>query len=502
MEEMIIMSAAQNDTVSPMLDAEAEIENLAQEALKPEFQLQISADKMTAYLRVTPAYAGQSVSYDDVIAYLAENKITYGICENEIKTFCEAGKFYSELICAVGEPCQDETNGNIEYLFERDSDLKPKEREDGTVDFRDLGLVKNVTKGEVLCRVILPIPGKDGKNIFNEIVHHIKGKIPALPYGTNTVVSEDGLSLLAETDGCIEFTKTNVNVNEVFVVHGDVDSASGNINAIGSVIIQGDVREGFFVKAGKDITIRGMVEGAAIEAKGSISISKGMSGMGKGILRAGENIVGKYFENASIFTQHDLYADVLMNCRAVVGDSIIMKGAKALIIGGMYQAGKKIYAKTIGSSSRTITSVIISSKELTSMLASNKEEESQAELESKLSKATAALETFQQQFAVLAKQLSGQDDAQKSNMLIKAALIKKNRLSREVEDLKSKLKTVSELKNSLVDYKIIGTRIIYSGTKITIGPHIMNLNDDYSNSKFYAVSQNIVIAPILSSDTL
>jgi uncharacterized protein (DUF342 family) len=168
----------------------------------------------------------------------------------------------------------------------------------------------------------------------------------------------------------------------------------------------------------------------------------------------------------------------------------------------MYQAGKKIYAKTIGSSSRTITSVIISSKELTSMLASNKEEESQAELESKLSKATAALETFQQQFAVLAKQLSGQDDAQKSNMLIKAALIKKNRLSREVEDLKSKLKTVSELKNSLVDYKIIGTRIIYSGTKITIGPHIMNLNDDYSNSKFYAVSQNIVIAPILSSDTL
>lgn len=496
------MSAAQNEELSPVQASESKAEATVQKESKPEFQLQISPDKMTAYLRIKPSYEGQAVSCDDVLAFLAQNQITYGICEDEIKSFCEAGKFYLELICAKGEPCRDETDGYIECLFEKSRELKPKEREDGTVDFRELGLVKNIAKGEVLCRIIPPEPGKDGINIFNQTVPCLKGKLPHLPSGSNTIVSEDGFSLLANTDGCVEFTKTAINVNDVFIVHGDVDGTSGNINALGSVIVQGDVREGFFVKAGKDVVVRGMVEGAAIEAKGSISISKGMSGMGKGILRAGGDVVGKYFENATIFSQNDIYADVLMNCRAIAGNSIIMKGAKALILGGIYQAGNKIFAKTIGSPSHTATAVSISSQELTAMLAAHKNKADSTELEDKLSKATAALETFRQQFAVLKKQLSEMDqqDSQRNGMLIKAGIVKQSRLAQEVEALKIELKDASELKNKLVDYKVIGTNIIYSGTKMTIGPHTMNLNNDYSNSKFYAVLQNIVIAPVLSSD--
>jgi len=497
------MSIDAIDGATDLNAAASEQADPAQEELKPQFQLQISTDNMAAYLRVTPAYPDQIVLFDDIIEYLTQNEITYGVCEDAIRSFCQNKKFYSELICAKGDPPVDGTDGFIEYKFDHDTGLKPKEREDGTVDFRDLGLVKNISKGGVLCQMTPPKPGKDGMNIYNQIVPFVEGRRPTFPSGTNTVISEDGLSLLANVDGCIEFTKSTVNVSDVFIVRGDVDSASGNINAVGSVIVQGDVVEGFFVKAGKDISIRGMAEGATIEAKGTISISNGMNGMGKGILRAGGNVVGKYFENAIIFSDNDIYADVLMNCKVTVGGSIVLKGHKALMIGGSYQAAQKIFAKTIGSSSRTVTSVSISSKELTDMLVADKEEGT-AELENELLKAQTALKDFQEQFLILSKQVlfHGQNDAQKQGLLMKAATLKKSQLTEAVEVIKARLKKASEVKNNLTDYKIIGTNIVYAGTKMTIGPHTVNLNDDNSNTKFYATSEKIVLAPVLPSDIM
>jgi uncharacterized protein (DUF342 family) len=193
-----------------------------------------------------------------------------------------------------------------------------------------------------------------------------------------------------------------------------------------------------------------------------------------------------------------------MNCRVEVGGSIVLKGQKALMIGGSYQAAQKIYAKTIGSSSRTATAVSISSKELTSMLAADKAEESAVELENKLLKAQMALKDFQEQFATLSKQVSfnGQNDAQKESLLMKAAIVKKSQLTEAVEVIKAKLKKASEVKNNLTDYKIVGTNIVYAGTKMTIGPHTVNMDNDNSNTKFYATSEKIVLAPVLPSDVI
>ncbi len=496
------MSTNFNDDLTDMSTADSSQINAVQEELKPEFELQISTDNMAAYLRVKLAHSDQVVTFDDVSEFLTQSGITYGLCEDAIHTFCENKKFYSELICAKGIPPIDGTDGSIEYGFDTDTGLEPKEREDGTVDFRDLGLVKNITKGEVLCHIIPPEPGKDGMDVYNHIVPFVPGRFPVLPVGINTIASEDGLSLIANVDGCIESNHSTINVKDVFIVHGDVDSASGNINAIGSVVVQGDVREGFSIKAGKDVSIRGMAEGAMIEAKGSISISSGMNGMGKGTLRAGGNIIGKYFENANLFSENDIYADILMNCRATAGESIVLKGRKASLIGGSYLAGQRIFAKNIGTSSNTTTVASILSKELTSMLVPDKAEYTLDELQNKLLEAQKALQDFQEQFSNLTKQLaiSGKKDTQTGNLLMKSAIAKKGQFINAVELLKSEIKKASEVKNNLTDYKIVGSGIVYSGTKITIGPYTMNINDDYSNTKFYASTEKIVIAPVLPSD--
>lgn len=483
-------------------NADSSLNNAAPEEPKPEFQLQISRDNMVAYLRVKLARPDQTITFDEVIEFLKKSVITYGICEEAIRTFCKNNKFFSELICAKGIPPVNGIDGSIEYTFNKDTNFEPKQREDGTVDFRDLDLVKNIAKGESLCHITPATPGVDGMDVYNHVVPFLPGKLPVLPTGSNTTASEDGLNLTANVDGCIEFTRSAINVNEVFYVRGDVDISSGNINAIGSVVIQGDVREGFIVKAGKDVSIRGMVEGATIEAKGSISISKGMSGMGKGTLLAGGNIKGKYFENAILFSENDIYSDTLMNCRVKAGGSILLKGQKASLMGGSYQAAQRIFAKNIGTPSNTITTVSISSEELNAMLVADKAEFSIPQLEGKLVEAQSALQEYQEQFTNLTKQLamSGKSSTQTGSLLMKSAITKKGKLTEEVELLKAEIKKVSEVNTNLIDYKIVGAGIVYSGTKIIIGPYTINVNQDNSNTKFYVNTGEIVFAPVLPSD--
>lgn len=471
---------------------------------KPALSLQVSADNLTAYLRVKTSYSGQTVLYEDVIAFLEQNNITYGISDEYIHTYCDEGKYFKELICAKGLPPEDGEDGTIEYFFNTEKELKPKEREDGTVDFRDLGLVKNVSKGDVLCTITPPGEGKDGADVFGAPILCKPGRLPVLPFGSNTVVSEDGLSLIADADGCIEHLKDRININDVFIVRGSVNTASGNVHVNGSVIVQGDVLEGFSVISGQDITVRGMVEGATLEAKGNISLSNGMNGMGRGILKAGGNIVGKYFENATLQTDSDVYTDVLMNCNVTAGGSIILKGRKASLIGGSCEVSQRVVSKYIGTMNHTATKISVQSKLLSSILVVGDEADTYQALQQKLAQKEEELQEFQEQYTKLMQQISenGQMNSERGKLLIKSSVLKKSKMVESLEQLKSKVSNMEKEMANLIDFHIIGSGITYPGTKIVIGPFTYNVHNECSNTKFHADQNGVVLGPVLPSDKL
>lgn len=477
-----------------------------EEEPKPEFHLQIAKDNMRAYLRVKPAYAGQNIAPEQIYEYLKENGVVYGLCDEAIHTFCSQKRFYMELVCAEGTPPVHGVDGWIDFKFDTDPNLKPREREDGTVDYRDLGLVKNVSKDQVLCSIIPPQPGKDGTDVYGRTVPFRPGKYPSLPSGNNTYVSDDQLSLLASVDGSVEYNSKSdyINVNEVFIVRGDVDASSGNISATGSVIIQGDVREGFIVKSEKDISIRGMAEGAIIEAKGNISISNGMNGMGKGTLTAGGDIVGKYFENAKLFAGHNICADILMNSQAKAGDSIIMKGRRAALISGVYEAANRIYAKTIGTSGNIATRVSIQSPTIFSLLSDDLDVKSIDELNAMLEEVEKRLNEYQEKFSEITKQITQNDqkNTEQENQLVKAAILKKTKLTEAVNQIKKQIKEAQERNTSLMDFCVIGVGVVYPGTRITIGPYTLNMQSEYNNMRFYADQERVVFGPVLPSDEI
>lgn len=466
----------------------------------PEIELNVSTDRMTVYLRVKPAFPGQTVPGGFILDFLTKKGIVYGVLKDDIESFCTQKKYYAELVCARGLEPVDEEDARMEYRFRTDAETMPKQKEDGTVDFRELGLVQNVSKGDVLCRIVMPEKGRDGVDIYNHRVFYKRGRMPAFPSGSNTVISDDRLTLTAAIDGCIEYKKSVLNVNSLFVIRGDVDSASGNIDFRGSVTVQGDVREGFSVKAGGDIIVRGMVEGANMEAGGSITISNGMKGMGRGRLRAGGNITAKYFENVSMECGGDVYADVVMNSRVAAVGSVVLRGRQALLIGGKVKAGRQVYANSIGTDSSVRTEVMIESDRLQALLL--EEGESLSSLQTELNYARREEGSLRDQISEYTRALAAKKDMERIQILLKSAIMQKSKNAETVSVLDRKIREARERQESYMSFRVVGVRTVFSGTKITIGSFTQLLNNDYSYIKFYSDRENLKNGPLLPSDIL
>ena len=103
-------------------------------------------------------------------------------------------------------------------------------------------------------------------DVFGQPVRGRRGTMPPVPQGRNIVYSEDRDRLLAACEGNLTFRSGRFHVENVFTVSGNVDNSVGNINFTGSVVIHGDVLEGYSVKAKGDITVMGIVEGARLSA--------------------------------------------------------------------------------------------------------------------------------------------------------------------------------------------------------------------------------------------
>ena len=341
----------------------------------PELEVRVSKDNQEAFVSAKNVSPGQTVPEDAVKQALAAKGVVFGLLPDAIRSFC--ANPVQETLCAHGVTTQDEAEPEIRYLFQTEGTYAPQQREDGTVDFGSLGIVQNVKKGDVLCRIIPSAPGKDGTDVTGKVLAHKKARLPSFPTGHNTSVSEDRMELTAAADGCIEYRKNILNIEETFFVRGNVDGNSGNIVFCGTVIIQGDVSEGYTVKAGGDITVHGMVMGATLKAGGNITVSKGVNGMRGGSLTADGNITARYFQSAKVQSGCDVYADTIMSSSVQAGGNVIMRGPNSSIVGGRCCAGHRIFVKTAGSTNNTQTELVIDSPDLKSALSGSVSRESE-----------------------------------------------------------------------------------------------------------------------------
>lgn len=484
------------------MTATNELNNLADNIISEEEQLKylinhlVSANKLVVYVRINLLDKLSEVDCNDIFDYLDEQGIVYGVRKEEIINYCKEKEYSKELIAAYGKEPVDGIDAEIAYNFDISKEQKFIESEDGTIDFRDLNNVINVTKDTVLCHIIPAQEGENGIDVYGEPINYKKGKNVSISNGKNTYISSDGLQLLASTDGCVEYKNEKVSVDSVYKVN-NVDNSTGNIDFVGSVVINGDVNAGFSVTAKGDIKIRGMVEGAFITSDGDVVISKGMNGMGKGSIMAKGNVTSKYIENALIVSEKTIYAEALINSEVIAKESIILRGSRAAIIGGTTQAENVIYAKTIGGRTNPETNIIITltkyqeeQKALALKMRANRQ------LKQSLAEKNRELKEIEDKVDVISN--SSMDNENKNNIQ-KQLLFMKIKINNEISDMKRQLTEIMPTDN-IEDHKIICKGTMYPNTRITIGWMKYRVRQDTSFSKVYNDGNDISVIPLNPGD--
>ncbi len=318
-----------------------------------KFTLFFSADKMHAYIRASGfeknSDADNSVSTEVIEELIERYEIKYGIAWGEIDEYCKGKTFYKDFEVAKGKKPENGKDATVEYFFETDKKIKIKENRDESVDFKELGIINNVIKGEVLCKITPPTEGKKGMNVLGEEIEPQPGKEANIVAGENVEVSDDGLEYTSLMNGIVEKKRNIVQVTQLYVVRGDVCTETGNIRANGTVHVRGNVLSDFIIDAEGDIIVDGYVEASTLKAGRNITIARGMNGMKKGVLAAEGDIVTTFTEMVRIEKCNNLICDYCIACEVKAFTDIVAKGKKGALLGGNYIAGRTIEANEVGS---------------------------------------------------------------------------------------------------------------------------------------------------------
>ncbi|WP_017754668.1 FapA family protein [Calidifontibacillus oryziterrae] len=215
-----------------------------------------------------------TLTREEVHAKLKDLSIVFGILEEQIEAACKSRE-KAEFVIAIGEKPIEGKNGWLEYKVEINEGKRFKEREDGTIDYREGRDIPSVDEGIVIAIIHEPEEGTPGKAITGEEippkpVHPIQVNLgPGASFKEN-----DEKTLVSTSIGrpSIEKRGTSVIVDVVpkFDHKGDVNLASGNLKFHGDITVSGNVDENMSITASGNIEIRGTTSKAKINAGQSV----------------------------------------------------------------------------------------------------------------------------------------------------------------------------------------------------------------------------------------
>ncbi|NLH02318.1 MAG: DUF342 domain-containing protein [Clostridiales bacterium] len=327
---------------------------------KMHMEVYISADSMEAYGFIFPPIGGgDSLSADELKAIAQREGVFYGMDEEIFSKILSENQYLKVFTFARGKEPRNGENGQVIDLYSREKQINLAVDQDENVDFRNLNWLQKVNQGDVICKLIPPVPPEDGMNIRGIVLKGLEGKMPKLPKGKNITENEDHTALIAEVSGQLSFSNGSFKIEQLLNIDGDVDSSVGNLDAIGSINIKGNVLDGFSVKATGDIVVGGTVMSAELTAGGNIQIRSGMNGGLKGKLTAGGNISSKYLENCFVSAGGTVKSDSVMNCTVISGDKVIVTSGHGAIMGSTITSFKGVEAKVIGNERNLFTKITI-----------------------------------------------------------------------------------------------------------------------------------------------
>ncbi|HUX37162.1 MAG TPA: FapA family protein [Rectinemataceae bacterium] len=455
------------------------ISNPANDAL---FSVDVADQEMKAYITITPpGPGGCDLSRDTLISVLRNNRIVYGVNEATIQELEDRPRYREAVLVAEGSKPQNGRDADVQFNFETDkSRIHLKEAADGKVNFRELGLIQNVVAGQPLARRIAPETGKPGRTVTGKIIPARSGKDAPPPLGRNVHLGDDGLTIIADLNGQVTFISGKINVEEILTIQGDVSLKTGNVMFLGTVIIQGNVEDGYSVKASGNVEVRGNVGRAEVVAEGDVVIHQGVNAKSGGIVSAGKNLWSKFIENATVDVGENLIvSEGIINSTVVANRKIICQGKRAAIVGGKYRACEEINAKTLGSpvgGAETILEVGYDPK--------SKERVDALQIQAQ--KMKRQLDNFDKNIATLNAQKQKKELSEEKEAILQDLLLRRDDLIGELRTLAKEIEAIMVYLNGLkAKGRISASGRIYPGVKIRIKDASEDIRTEAKGLTFY-----------------
>jgi uncharacterized protein (DUF342 family) len=428
--------------------------------------VEISEDEMSAFVKATaPGEGGCDVSYEVYIATLKQNRIVHGIKEDFLRHFVDQPVYNENVVIAEGTVPQDGKDAYIQYNFETDErKVRLREGSDGKIDFKELNIIQNVVENQPVAIKKPPTKGTPGWTVTGKMLDAKDGREISLPVGTNVHVSEDGATILATINGQVVMSNGLINVEPVYTVDNGVNLKSGNIDFRGTVMVNGDVEDGFFIKADGNIEVNGSVGKADLDAQGDIIIHQGINGKGEGRIHAGKSLWARFIQNANIQSGSMVVAsDGIINSNIIANERIVCQGKRASIMGGKLRAGEEINAKTLGnptSGTETVCEVGFDPKSKEEMDRLQMEKDNANKILEDIKRDITTLTNLKQQKKTLPED---------KETLLQDLMTKRNQLTTDLKKTDEGLKKLQEYLNSLkARGRVSASQKIYPGVKIII----------------------------------
>lgn len=430
--------------------------------------VRVADDHMSASISViSTASKIRRYTIEELNRAIHAQGVVYGIDSNILMRMVSRQVFNRDIIFAKGILPVDGENGYIVPLFDF-SEKKSYE----------------VTKDTPICRIEPATPGSSGYNVFGQPLTPVHGKNALPPVGEKTTLSEDKTHIIAETGGSLSYKNGKYSICDESYINENITREHGKIHFPGNLIINGNVGEDSIVSSDRNITVRGKVNGAVINAKGDLTIEQSVK---KSVLTSDGDMALLSVSDSSITCGGDLECASLNQCETKCTGKLSCTINQGNINGGSTSAIESIICITAGS--RLHEKTAISVGDCSDFVAER------AMVMRSLNRIETDIEKIDRRISKLKIQkkdlgfLSNED----SDFLNAAVRIRKQKNDEKVP-LNERLERLDEIINSAENAEFKTIRSLHSNVSLNIKGRHRNIDSEFGKVTAYASNLGIVIS--------
>lgn len=438
----------------------------------------ISDDQMTAEVTVDPPRkGGVPPTVNDVEDALNQHGVVSGIDRRAIERLI-AGRTYSQSVpVATGRAPVAGSANRIRYHFNTNRGKPYLEMEFGRINLKELNFIENCVEGDLLAELLPPIEAVDGRTVTGAVIEAERDSRPVqLNGGANTRLNADRSELHATSDGNVRLSAGKVIVEPVITVK-NVNYETGNIRFDGSVVVEGNIADGFVVEAGGDLQVGKGVGKATLRAGGNILLKTGINGNGAGEIECSGDLYARYIESCSVVCRGNvLVEEAIMHSHLRVWQHCVLSGRRSEVIAGDIMVGGSLWCKKLGNFNEVATRVsigVVPNLMLTYRSACSSLNERQEELdrvEEKLSQADRAVRDGHTDERLLQARLQLREQAETLAAEVNALRRKVPRLREQLHSSRRSILVVEDtlFKGVLLTFGTFEYRVPDNGVRKTI----------------------------------